>query len=227
LASGFTLELTDLAFARSGTLYGVSSNTLYRVDTLTAAATPLQIYDLGSFPGIGTFTAAVESPTGRLLVGTSTGYLIDVQLPSYSATVIGRLPNGLGVWGDLTYLPSGALYASALSGATGYLVRLDPTTLTAISTIPFSGMNGASLWGLLAAGDGVYVLGSDGATGRLGRLDLATGAITTLRTLSFGPGGAARVADRRDIGTSGRQVSTEHPDDVLSTLPAPLRSLAR
>ena len=117
-----SVDLTDVALASSGTLYGVDfGSDLYRVNTADARAT--LIGPLGD-----AVNGLVVSPGGTLYA--SGGYeLYTVNVTSGSGTYVGT--TGYASSGDLAFAPDGTLLMSAepsLGGPNDSLVKLNLST---------------------------------------------------------------------------------------------------
>lgn len=162
--------LNDIAFDRSGNLFGVSGDQLYRVDPATAATTligPL---------GAQEITSLGSGADGRFFLANSTLYTVDTS--TGSATLIGRGGDGYQSSGDLTFFGDRLYLTSAYNAAGNALVRLDPTTGAGafVGPIGFTDVYG------LATNDNVTLYGFSGT--KVITIDPATGAGTLLFDLS-------------------------------------------
>ncbi|MEF9995647.1 MAG: PEP-CTERM sorting domain-containing protein [Burkholderiaceae bacterium] len=111
--------MTDLAFSPTGELYGTSFTDLYKINTLTGAAT--LIGSTGRFSN-----ALVFGADGTLYAQDyGGGTLFKINTTTGAGTVIGS--NGYVSSGDLAFIGSD-LYLSAQSGPNDVLVKLDPLT---------------------------------------------------------------------------------------------------
>ncbi|HEY5893871.1 MAG TPA: hypothetical protein VIT91_11625 [Chthoniobacterales bacterium] len=133
--------LTDIAFAPNGDLYGLSFTNLYRINSQTAALTPIGPH------GISGGNALVFGTNGILYGAgnTSTG-LFSINISTGAATLLGNI--GFRSSGDLAF-NNGQLY---LSSTTNQLVQINQATFagTALGPLGFS-----SVFGLATGDDGV------------------------------------------------------------------------
>lgn len=157
------VALTDIAFDRGGTLWGIGFNNLFKVNTATGVAT------LVGPTGIPQGNALVFSTTGVLYASSATTPLLyTVNTTTGAATSIGS--TGFSSAGDLAF-NAGALY---LSDTGNYLVKisLGPTPSgVEVGPIGFNNVYGLAtgddgvLYGV--AGTQIFVVDTDSGRGRL------------------------------------------------------------
>ncbi len=171
------VALTDIAFDSSGTLFGVSFNTLYRVNTSNASLTTVGSLGIGGanalvFGSNGTLYAAANNTTGLYSVNTLTG----------AATLLGD--TGFVSSGDLAFVGN-SLFLAAETGASDSLVSvgLGPVSGGLVGSF---GVN--DVFGMARAENGVLY----GVTGNSIRsINTATGASTFVITYNYAGRGQA------------------------------------
>lgn len=98
-------SMLDLAVNAAGDVYTASADTLYRVDPLTAVATPIADFDLGRDELLYALTfvvAGVLSPDSEVMIGaTNAGVLYRVDVTNARTTMIGTYPDGWQSSGDI------------------------------------------------------------------------------------------------------------------------------
>jgi hypothetical protein len=159
--------LNDLAFDSSGTLFGVSGDNLYRIDTGTAAATlvgPL---------GTNDTTSLEFGPSGKLYTANTSLYTVNTS--TGAASVVGNggdFPYRSS--GDLVFVGTNLYLTSTYSPTSNALVRLDPATGvgTLVGPIDFPSIFG------LSSNDNVTLYGFAGT--KVLVIDPSTGVGTLL-----------------------------------------------
>lgn len=192
-ADGSEPVITDLARAPDGSLWGTSFNRLWRIDSLTAQATPVMTY--GSVSDVN---ALAFDANGGLFAATLGGSLVKIDLQQKQDNVIGPLGSQYQSWGDLVFGPDGTLYAMVLTtGGKGILVSVDPSTGSA-TPISGSDVGFDNVWGLAFVGNTLYGLTADPSSGQgaLITIDTTTGIGTFVRPLQFSAFGAGASAAR-------------------------------
>jgi hypothetical protein len=179
-------RLTDIAFTPEGTLYGISTNVLYRVNPETAVVSYIASHKV---PGAN---ALVCGSDGTLYAASgSTTYLYKIN----PATGVGEVLGNTGFYsgGDLAF-KDGKLY---MASSTGTLVHIDLQTFrgTVVGSLGFSRAFG------LATGEDCVLYGVAGTN--IFSVNTATGAGTLVSefggqclgeiygTAFFGEAGAA------------------------------------
>jgi MYXO-CTERM domain-containing protein len=166
------VDFWDIAFDPSGTMYGISSSKLYRVDTTTGA-----VAEVGDY-GPPNFSALVFGADGTLYAaGGSTLYTINPL--NAASTVIGVM--GFSSAGDLAFSGS-TLY---MTTTTNDLVRVNAST----GATELVGALGVSqVLGLATSNNGItYAMA--GTT--IYSVDLSSGALTAVSTYSSSTLGTA------------------------------------
>lgn len=167
----FPVNLTDVALAPDGTLYGASSEigALVRVDY--HAVTYERVMRVG-----GAFNALDVAPDGRLF-GAADDHVYLFDLARGEALEIATLPSGYISSGDIAFV-DGELYVAGtertLSGPSDVLFHVDihGGVGEAVGTIGYP-----CVWGLAPFGARLYGVTCEGL---LLELDLSTGAATFL-----------------------------------------------
>ena len=160
IVGGLGVRLTDIAFDRSGGLYGVSFSDLYSVDAETASTTRI-----GSH-GVPGGNALVFGADGTLYsAGASSTELYVIDPTSGATTSLGDV--GFASGGDLAFLGADLLPASG----DGELVRIDLADLSRSTVVGPFGV--ASVFGI-AASDDDALFGVGGTT--IFSVDAMTGA---------------------------------------------------
>ncbi len=194
VAGDTPVQITDVA-AVDNTLYGISFDQLFLIDTETAAATVV-----GGITN-GDFNSLVALPDGRLLAGGLSGTLAIIDPETGAADQLGLYPSGLVSSGDLVVMPDGTVLGSANNGDAEFLVSVDPdtgATATAVEGLP------RQLWGLLLSAEG-ELLGLTAtpadrcAVGEIIEIDTASGSFTSVGCTGFVPGGATNSAGLQDL----------------------------
>ncbi len=164
------MTLTDVALAPDGTLYGISFEGLYKVNTRTGDVLSLP----AAFPV--PVNALVWSPDGALLAAGGDS-LLRVELPSGITTTVGRLGIPYASAGDLEFGADGALYLAATGGSTSTtkLLKVNPSTGSAY-VVGDTGFQGVS--GLVRTHDGRLLGGTE--TGTFIQIDTSTGKGTAV-----------------------------------------------
>ncbi len=113
------VTMTDIAFDPAGSLYGISSNSLYRINPASAAIT------LVGNLGAANLNSLVFDSAGNLYAASSSLYSISVT--TGAASLIGNGGTTYRSSGDLAFV-GGALYLSSSSPTADSLIRLNTTT---------------------------------------------------------------------------------------------------
>ena len=156
--------LNDIAFDAKGNLFGVSNDSLYRIDPITATATPV-----GAL-GIAGPTSLEFGDNGLLYTANSALYTVN------AADGVPKLVGNGGVpydsSGDLIYLGNKLYLTSKYNPSSDILVTLDTSTgvATAVGPIGFVDVFG------LATNDNVTLYGFSGT--KVIKIDPVTGAGT-------------------------------------------------
>lgn len=112
--------MTDIAFDNHGNLYGISFDSLFRIDATTAQATLVGQHDLGT----GAKNSLVFGADGTLYAAGDALYSLDVS--TGASSLLGNGGMGYASSGDLAFV-DGELYLSA-AGVSDNLMRLDVAT---------------------------------------------------------------------------------------------------
>jgi hypothetical protein len=147
------VQLTDLALVSNTKLYGLSSTSLFDMDTTTGEATFLSSTDTSGM------VAFDVGPDGRLYVGGGTT-LYDLQLPSGQITPLASYPAGWQASGDLAFLQGrllGTVRTSQNSPDSLAEFDLEGGGATILGSTGFP-----CIWGLAAFGETLYGLTCNG-----------------------------------------------------------------
>jgi hypothetical protein len=184
--TGYEPAITDVARSRSGKVWAISYDSLYRLDVGNAAASSVGKL---AVPG----AVALEFDQGGRLLGAGTGgnfFVVDTA--TGHATILGAFGRGLIPQGDLALARDGRLYATAYTpSGLSVLVTVDPTSGTAVEVQAGVEIGYENVWGLKFVGETLFGLTSDLASGEgsLIRIDHVAGTGVLVRGLSFSAGG--------------------------------------
>ncbi len=206
-ATGESLELTDIARAPHGGLWGITEEDLYRIDASTARATRIGSLDN---PGMN---ALAFDPAGRLFGARQLGELAVIDTVTGQAQIIGEFGSFLFSSGDIAFAPDGTLYATVVgAGNVERLVTVDPGTGMASPVGNGAAIGFDNVWGLTFVEGQLYGLTSgvfeSAPNGVLLRIDTGTGVGKQLRPLGFMDFGAARTRPVRWRSLIGSFVRT-------------------
>jgi hypothetical protein len=176
------VDITDIAFAPNGTLYGITSASLYRINSATGAAVRIGSHGIDGanalvFGSDGTLYAASATSTELYTINPATGGSTDLGSIGYASG------------GDLAF-NNGYLY---MSSADGELIRISVTTYAFSNYAFVNGLDVGSLGfqnvdGLATGSDGV-LYGVSGT--EVFSVNTSTGAGTFVSDYSGGVLGAA------------------------------------
>lgn len=137
------VALTDIGFAPTGALYGISFNELYKINTHTGAATAIGALDGGA----GDMNALTFGSNGKAYAySAATDFLYTINLKTGLATALSHA-SGYYSAGDLSFYDGKLLLAGFSPSGGDDLVTLNPTTGAATHAVA-DGLN--SLFGLIA-----------------------------------------------------------------------------
>lgn len=142
--------MTDIAFDPSGTLYGITFNQLYSINTTTAA--PTLIGNLGT-----SLNSLVFGSSGTLYGANSN--LFSINLATGAASVVGNGGTPYTSSGDLAFV-GGNLYLSSTVPVSDSLVQLNTATGAGTAIGP---MGVAAVYGL-ATNDNINLYGVAGTS---------------------------------------------------------------
>ena len=204
-ASGAAVvDMTDIALDKTGTMYGVTFNVLYKIDYKAAKPTCTQLATLStSFNGLTVVPAGLIDPTSEVLVGSANDggwWRIDVVGgASAKLTQLGSYGSGLASSGDAVGIIGDAVFAS-VTGLPGHdhIITVDPKTGAMKADLGDTGVDG--LWGVGYWGGVMYGFASSGA---LYAIDLKTlkSTLIPLKTKPSGGWWGAGVVTSAPRGT--------------------------
>lgn len=182
---GGSPDITDIAFdANGGILWGISFSQLYRIDPLTARATPV-----GPGLGVSGANALAVDLGGRLFSATTDGLFLTIDTASGRARVVGSYGGSYSSSGDLAFHPDGVLFGavSASGRQSDVLIRVNPSTgaATEVGDIGYS-----NVYGLFFVENRLYGVT---AGSELILIDTRTGRGAFVRRLSFSAWGAQSI----------------------------------
>lgn len=161
------LQLTDIALAPDGTLYGADGDNLVRVDLATMAFDTVM-------PVSSAFNGLDTSPDGTIYGAANTG-IYRFDLVRRRSTLVASFPTGYASSGDLAFIGD-RLYATAVGGGeiedTLVEIGLDGRPNRIVGVVGFH-----NIWGLAPRGEQLF--GFSGG-GEMMRIDIATGAATLI-----------------------------------------------
>jgi hypothetical protein len=164
------IDLTDIGFNSTGTLYGTTFTELYSINTATGAATPLGSYN-GSSGGINALVGGGGPNLLAASTSTTAVYSLSPSNPG-AATLYALSP--LTSAGDLAFAGS-ALYESGVGASGDALVDISTDSIVGTfhtaSQSSFSGVFGL-------ADDGTTMYAIDGT--EIYTVNLSTAALTPL-----------------------------------------------
>lgn len=202
--SGLGADLLDLAVDKDDHLVGITRDKLYKLDSVTGAATLLA--DLsgtaGGFTSLSYVPMSDDPNSSEILVtANNVGDVYRIDITGTSATAFGPIGNygkrGNDVIkssGDLFGVRGFGIYATVDigSGTNDWLAKIDPVTWKATPLAQDTGFD--HIFGLGFWGDKIYGFADDGfdaGTGKMIQIDKTTGKGTVLTTGSerwFGAG---------------------------------------
>lgn len=177
--------MTDIAFDPTGKLYGISSSSLYSIDTTTAAATLIG----GSFSAwssYGTLNSLVFDSTGTLWAASRALFKVNVSSGALSYVGAGNsIYSNFQSAGDLAFV-GGKLYLSDNTNGNDRLFQINTANVSTSCYVGCPNSSGyitdgsnyyQNVFGL-ATPDNVHLYGVDGTT-ILG-INTSSGAATVL-----------------------------------------------
>lgn len=194
------VQMTDIAFDPNGNLYGVTFNSLYLIDPLTAATTYIGEH------GISNGNALVFSNDGTLYgAGFSSTELYTIDVGTAASSSLGD--TGFSSGGDLAFVGN-SLYLASTANA---LVSIDLGNIGMSDVVGDFGVG--SVFGIASPGDG-SMFGVGGNT--IFQVDLQTGM--ALNAIDFSGQGLN--------GAFGQSFSSEAIIPVPAALPLMASALA-
>lgn len=200
LIGNMGVTMTDIAFDPSGSLYGLTFNGLYSINSTTAAAT-----FIGSH-GISGGNALVFGSDGTLYgAGNTTSSLFRINPANGTSTNLGNM--GFNSGGDLAF-KGGDLY---LASSNSQLVRIslsNPLSATAVGSFGVPNVFG------LATGNNDVLYAVSGTT--IYTVNTATGAATN--PVSYGGQGLGQAFGQSfftEAGAGGGPSSVPEPNSLL------------
>lgn len=161
--------MTDIAFDPSGNLYGITTSSLYKINTSDASTT--LIGSLGAWSSYKNFNSLVFSSSGTLY-SVANNYLFTINTTTGQASYAGSssYPYGMNSAGDLAFA-GGKLYLSSYTYSADTLWVVDPSNFSnsypanypSATYITDGSTNYQSVFGL-ASPDNVHLYGVDGTT---------------------------------------------------------------
>ena len=180
-------SVIDIALDASGTIFGVTSSSLYKIDKATASCSKIAS---GIFPNSLSFVpAGTLDPSSEALVGYDTADYVRIDPTTGAKTTVkaNALPNGMYSSGDIVSVKDGPTYLTTRGtgcNATDCLLLVDPKTGSMIKNegaVGFSSVFGLAFW----AGT-IYGFSSNG---KLFSVSLAGGLKSTEIKIPNAPNG--------------------------------------
>jgi hypothetical protein len=151
-------QMTDIALDRDGKMTGISFDTVYSVDTKTAACTFLATLQtplgVGSFTGLSYIAVAQADVTEALMAAAGDGSLYEINPKTGQSKSVGNYGGGLGSSGDLVSV-QGATYATVKKTLSVNDWLASVNTLTGQATL-IGDTGFQNVWGLGYWKDKVY-----------------------------------------------------------------------
>ncbi len=189
-AGGTVTDMTDIALDKDGAMFGVSFNTLYKIDYKSGVHCTRLASLATEFNGLTFVPAGTIDPLKEVLVGVALDggwYRVDVATGASSATVtkLGSYGSGYSSSGDSVGIIGDAVYSTVSTGFGGsdHVVTIDPKTGKVLKDIGDTGVGG--FWGVGYWGGVMYGFSS---AGDLYQIDLKT-AKSTKVTIKGSPSG--------------------------------------
>lgn len=160
------LQLTDIALAPDGTLYGADGDNLVRVDLATMGFEVVM-------PVSNAFNGLDTAPDGTLYGAANTGvYRFDLERGT--STLVANFPPDHGSSGDLAFIGT-RLYATAVGGGPldDSLVEIGLDGRPSRVVGPVTGFR--NIWGLAPRGDQLFGFTGGTVGGSMLRIDVASG----------------------------------------------------
>lgn len=181
----FTNEITDVAEASDGRLFGVSFDTLFLVDPTSAALSAVGSLNVGNETAL--VNGLTVAPDGTLYASGPAGQLYRVDPTTAKTELVGAFGSDISSSGDIVWGPLGAIYMSDFDfqAQSDTLVSLNPLTAeaTPVGPIGFGSVYGLSF--------NAHFLFGLAATGELLQLDPMTGQATVLHDFDLAWWGAS------------------------------------
>ena len=145
-------SVIDIALDASGTIYGVTSSSLYRIDKTSAACSKIAS---GTFPNSLSFVpAGTLDPQAEALVGYDNADYVRIDPKTGAKTTVksNALPNGVFSSGDVVSVKDGPTYLTARGNgcnAGDCLLLVDPKTGAMIKNegnVGFQSVFGLAFW---------------------------------------------------------------------------------
>lgn len=189
-------RMTDIAITGDNQMWGVTYDTLYRVDPGTAVCTYVTNLAGGfTFNGLS-FLPGTSGGAERLVATTREGEVYEIDRTSGAAIHLGSYGGGYGSSGDIVFVYGAGAFATVVDSnlffPTEYLARIDPMTGAATIIGPTGSSN---TWGIGYWGGTLYGF-TDG--GQFATIDVTTGAATVVSSSAIEWWGAA-VSTRAPI----------------------------
>ena len=192
------VEMTDIAFAPNGKLYGISFNKLYQINQKTGKATV--VGDLGIK---GANALEISDKGVAYVASTSNGILSKLNLGTGETDTVGRYSRSLKSEGDLAFY-DGRLY---LTTTANKILNISPTTGRTLDSLS---LGIADMYGLEQLGSTLYGF----SRSFFYSIDPTTGATIALKNVpGFGNFNGAASFDFTKIDKNGFTiVGTPLPD---------------
>lgn len=155
---GIADQMTDIALDRDGKMTGISFDTVYSVDTKTAACTFLANLQTplggGSFTGLSYIAVPQADVKEALMAAAGDGSVYEINPTTGQSKSVGNYGGGLGSSGDLVSV-QGATYATVKKTLSTNDWLASVNTLTGQATL-IGDTGFANVWGLGYWKDKVY-----------------------------------------------------------------------
>ncbi len=191
-------SMTDLAVDSEGRITGVTQDALYSIDPNNAACTlvrALPTTDRRVFVGLTWVPVGVLNPSAEVLLGGATdGTLWRIDPATGRTTMVGTLPNNMGISGDMVSIRGAATYATVRprtgTSTSDTLATLDLRSgvrMTNVGQVGFRSIYGlgywrATLYGFTRAGELITISPTNGRGTRVSMpaMEFSGAGVTTI-----------------------------------------------
>lgn len=184
--SGAEPIMTDLAEHPDGSLWGVSFDSLYKVDKSSGLVEGVYKFD-------SPMNALTIDTRGRALAASTDGTIIGLELSPLRVFFRGQFGSPYRSSGDLATSPGGVTYAVVEDDRKQSLLATVDLANGSAKPVSVNVIGSQNVWGISFVGNALYGMTSDpiSGLGSLITIDILTGRETFVRKLSFNVFGAS------------------------------------
>jgi hypothetical protein len=194
--------MTDLAVDAMGRITGVTQDALYTIDPMSARCTLIRALPTTNtrvFVGLSWLPVGALDPAAEVLVGGATdGTLWRIDATTGQTRMVGTLPSGWGISGDLVSIRGAATYATVRrtsgTSTTDTLVTLtfgSGVTMRTIGEVGFRSLYGLGYWrqtlyGFSRAGELIAIAANTGRGTRVSMpaMQFSGAGVTTVASIA-------------------------------------------